>query len=299
MAGGDKNIIQPLHPATTVTNIRNQIPITLTTDGNTYNSWVALFKVQCTVCKVLDHIIPDATAPSDHDEEWKRIDAIVLQWIYSTISTDLLTTILNVDNTAAKAWSALERLFLDSKPTRALHLQQKFYNTKQASFPSATAYCQELKHISDQLSNVDAPVTDQTLVLQLIFGLSPEYDNFATTLQQADKFPSFETARSKLVLEEDSKAKRLADAPAALHATDHTSQTDDATPEQSQTRSTGRGYDSSRGRGRGNKGRGGQGRSRGRGSHPFYNPPGYLSTPHGYSPMSRHGCHNLHITHGQ
>ncbi|KAJ9566516.1 hypothetical protein OSB04_002482 [Centaurea solstitialis] len=103
MVGGDKNIIQPLHPATTVTNIRNQIPITLTTDGNTYNSWVALFKVQCTVCKVLDHIIPDATAPSDHDEEWKRIDAIVLQWIYSTISTDLLTTILNVDNTAAKA----------------------------------------------------------------------------------------------------------------------------------------------------------------------------------------------------
>ncbi|XP_024969757.1 uncharacterized protein LOC112509123 [Cynara cardunculus var. scolymus] len=219
---GDKiqpPIIQPLHPATTVTNIKNQIPITLTTDGNTYNSWVALFKVQCTVCRVLDHILPDATAPSEHDDEWKRIDAIVLQWLYGTIPTDLLTTILKVDNTVAKAWSALERLFLDSKPTRALHLQQKFYNTKQASFTSATAYCQELKHISDQLSNVNAQVTDQTLVLQLISGLSPEYDNFATTLQQADKFPSFETARSKLVLEEDSKAKRLADAPAALHTT--------------------------------------------------------------------------------
>ncbi|KAJ9558402.1 hypothetical protein OSB04_013016 [Centaurea solstitialis] len=93
--------------------------------------------------------------------------------------------------------------------------------------------------------------------------LSCYNDNFATTLQQADTFPSFETARSKLVLEEGSKAKRLADAPTALHSIGSLSQNDAAAPEQSQNNSTDRGNDNSRGRGRGNRGRGRGNRGRG------------------------------------
>ncbi|KAJ9546295.1 hypothetical protein OSB04_018838 [Centaurea solstitialis] len=80
-----------IHPATTVTNIKNHIPLVLGTEEGNYNNWVALFKVQCTVCKVLDHIIPPDAAPSEHDEEWLCLDAIVLQWIYSTITTDLIS----------------------------------------------------------------------------------------------------------------------------------------------------------------------------------------------------------------
>lgn len=48
----------PFHPPTMVTNIRNQISITLGTKTDHYTSRVALFKIQCTTCKVLDHMIP-------------------------------------------------------------------------------------------------------------------------------------------------------------------------------------------------------------------------------------------------
>nr|XP_043638002.1 uncharacterized protein LOC122609005 [Erigeron canadensis] len=116
---------------------------------------MTLFKIQCTACKVLDHIIPpttessttsySTTASSSHDAEWLRIDAIVLQWIYNTITPSLLTTILQPNNTAAQAWTALARIFVDNKPTQAVFLCQKFSNTKLSDFSSVSAYCQELK----------------------------------------------------------------------------------------------------------------------------------------------------------
>jgi hypothetical protein len=56
--------------------------------------------------RVLHHIIPskDKTPPTDTSsaeyEQWTTLDSTVLQWIYSTISTDMLTTILKPNSTA-------------------------------------------------------------------------------------------------------------------------------------------------------------------------------------------------------
>nr|XP_043625616.1 uncharacterized protein LOC122597045 [Erigeron canadensis] len=102
---------------------------TLSTKDDNYNNWVALFKVQCISCKVSNHITPPATTDSSSfsalpTDQWLHLDAIILQWIYSTISTDLLATILDPENTAATAWSALKKLFVDNKSTRAVNLQQ-------------------------------------------------------------------------------------------------------------------------------------------------------------------------------
>jgi hypothetical protein len=111
----------------------------------------------------------------------------------------------------------LKESLLTGKPTRAIYLQNKFSNTKLASFANATAYCQELKHLSDQMANVDAHVSDQTLVLQLIAGLGVEYDNLATILQQMDRLPTFESARSRLIMEEGRKANQSATSRGPSH----------------------------------------------------------------------------------
>lgn len=71
-----------------------------------------------------------------------------------------------------------------------------------------SAYCQELKNLSNQLANVDAPVTNDRLVLQLIAGLNDSYENIATLLQQSTPLPEFYTARSKLILQERRKASQ-------------------------------------------------------------------------------------------
>ena len=56
--------------------------------------------------------------------------------------------------------------------------------------------------LADQLTNVGAPISEQRLVLQLIKGLPPSYNDIATHLEQQDPLPTFHQARSLLLLHE-------------------------------------------------------------------------------------------------
>lgn len=161
---------------------------------------------------MLDHIIPPSSDSIDKNtvdkDLWLRLDAIVLQWIYGTISNDLLHTILEPDATAQMAWDHLKEIFQDNKHSRVVHVEHQFSRTQQSDFASVSAYCQHLKMLSDQLANVGAPVTNQHLVLQLVAGLSDAYDGVATIIQQSDPSPHFYRARNMLTLEESRKAKQ-------------------------------------------------------------------------------------------
>ncbi|XP_076886713.1 uncharacterized protein LOC143536661 [Bidens hawaiensis] len=133
-----------------------------------YTSWSELFKIHYQVFLVYDHLSPritpqsSSTAPPTGDkpplveDNWDQLDAIVLQWIYGTISNDLLQTILKKDTHACDAWLALENLFQDNKTTRATLLKQQFTSTRLDGFKDMSSYCQALKVIADQLANVDA-----------------------------------------------------------------------------------------------------------------------------------------------
>ncbi|GJW76095.1 hypothetical protein Tco_0137777 [Tanacetum coccineum] len=185
---------QKIHPALTISNIKNTFTVELSLENGQYLSWSELFKIHCRAYKVIDHIIPppppatsstpppkDAPPPKVVDPEtWSTLDAIVLQWIYGTISNDLMHTILEPDTTAKKAWSRLKDIFQDNKNSRAVYLEHQFTNNR--------------------------------LVLQLIAGLNESYDNVASFIQQSDPLPPFYEARSRLVLEETHKNKQAANA---------------------------------------------------------------------------------------
>ncbi|KAD7477643.1 hypothetical protein E3N88_00779 [Mikania micrantha] len=253
-----------LHPALTITNIRNAIPFVLEMDSGQYTSWAELFRVHCRACEVSDHIDPAAVRPPPPAavegkpapvDLWPRLDATVLQWIYSTISNDLLHTIIKPNATACQAWIALQNIFQDNQNSRAIYLENKLVTTRLENFPNVSAYCQTLKMLSDQLANVNAPVSNQRLVLQLIHGLTESYESFATMLQQTTPLPDFYEARSRLILEETRKAHLVSNTTAspvdsALHTSTpptHT-QRDRIHPQSSVSRGRGRG---SRARGRG------------------------------------------------
>ncbi|XP_060171506.1 uncharacterized protein LOC132602744 [Lycium barbarum] len=133
-----------------------------------------------------------------------RLDDIVRQWIYGTISNDLLNTIIHQEDTAAEAWNRLVHLFQDNKSARALALDTKFTNTKLVDFSNVKAYCTRLKALADNLANVSHKVSDEQLVLLLLRGLSEEYKTFQTTVQHRTSLPYFDIVRSMLELEEDS-----------------------------------------------------------------------------------------------
>ncbi|XP_076953687.1 uncharacterized protein LOC143627851 [Bidens hawaiensis] len=219
------------HPALTVTNIRNFIPITLELENGQYTSWVERFAIPCTVFEVLGHIIePKATSSStaDKDKEKEtsstisldRLDAIVKQWIYSTISNDQLLTIIKPKATAKEAWDAIAQLFQENQASRAITLKNRLTNTKLETFPNISTYCQELKVITDQLSNVEAPILDADLVLQMVSGLTnTAYDAIGMCISQTIPLPTLFQARTRLTQEEPRRSGHVSNSIAgiALH----------------------------------------------------------------------------------
>lgn len=186
----------------------------------------------------------------------------------------MLITILQHTSSAEQVRNSLAQIFIDSKHSRALYLENKFSNVKLDSFSNMSAYCQELKTLSDQLSNVDAPVSNDRLVLQLIARLGEKYENIATHLQQSTPLPDFYTVRSKLILEETRKAHSVANSTASLHVVADKQTTNQSAvalntqTESSEQQQLHRGGSGSRGqpyRGSSNSNRGGRGHGRGRG----------------------------------
>ncbi|KAJ9557735.1 hypothetical protein OSB04_012349 [Centaurea solstitialis] len=115
------------HPAFGVNKIKNFIPIILNQENGKYASWVKIFRIHASAYNVLDHIDACVPRPPSVDAPtWNRIDAIVKQWIYDTISKDLLkTVIMKPHDTAQEVWTSLKELFQDNKQTTV-----DFYRTE-------------------------------------------------------------------------------------------------------------------------------------------------------------------------
>ncbi|XP_021721479.1 uncharacterized protein LOC110689038 [Chenopodium quinoa] len=226
-----------------------------------YSNWVELFECHANAYNVLDHIDLKTSRPTGlSDDIWKRLDSIVINWIYGTISRDLLETILCKGATAQEIWDKLKAIFQDNKTTRA---------------------CRELKNLKDQLASVDQAVSEQNMVIRLVSGLiGTDLDTVAAIIQQSDPLPSFETARSRLLLEESRRANDNSASASSFVAQSSNSSSASTTtvPPQQQQQPGGRGG----GIGGRDRGRGcerGKGRDRGQPQQQQQPPPQQQGAP--------------------
>lgn len=101
-----------------------------------YGTWAELFKIYARSRKVIHHINKpeggkEKKGPiTDNEKElWSTLDATVLQWIYLTISNDLLATSLGRDATTMEAWNRLRDIFHDNQSSHALTLELEVSST--------------------------------------------------------------------------------------------------------------------------------------------------------------------------
>ncbi|KAJ0435796.1 putative RNA-directed DNA polymerase [Helianthus annuus] len=213
---------QSLHPVYTVTNIQHKVRI-LDDVEVSYPTWVKLFMLHATGYDVVNHIdgspAPDET--SDDYPSWKKIDAIVLQWIYGTLTTDLLVRVLEEKSTAHEAWLRVKNLFLNNKGSRDAALQHELTNLTLSAMPNLDAYCQKIRELADQLTAVDCPINNTQRILYLVRGLPREYDTTASILNQS--LPTWEEACNQLQSEARRIAARdaLSPTPAIAAVVDH------------------------------------------------------------------------------
>ncbi|VFQ75070.1 unnamed protein product [Cuscuta campestris] len=255
---------------TTISNVKLHVPIQLSFSQPHYKKWSRLFLLLVRRFTLHGFLSGSTTPSSADDDEWYQLDALIQGWILSTITDKVSDLVISTTTTAAELWQVIHALFHDNKHARAMQLEHQFRTTIKGSITMAT-YCQTLRNIADWLDDVDAPVSEPQLVLQMLRGLPDDLQAQTLFLQFQQPLPTFLQTRSALMLLERQRQTIMDDADTALIA-GRTASSPYGGGSGGFGRSggtAGSGQNGSSGGSRGqqgrNSGRGGGGRGRGRG----------------------------------
>jgi hypothetical protein len=91
---------------------------------------------------------------------------------------------------ALDAWLALENHFLSNHETHALHIDATFQSSVQGDL-SVNNYCRKMKAFTNSLTDLGVDVTDHVLVLNVLRGLSKNFEHLRAIFTHATPFPSF------------------------------------------------------------------------------------------------------------
>ncbi|VFQ69589.1 unnamed protein product [Cuscuta campestris] len=155
---------------TTISNVKLHISIQLSISAPNYKKWSRLFLLLVRRFNLQGFLTSDTKPSGDNDTEWVQFDALLQGWILSTVTDEVSDLIIASHDTTVGLWKAIHDLFHDNKNARAMQLEHQFCTTVKGT-KSMVDYCQTLKNLADCLDDIDAPVTDNQLVLQLLRGL--------------------------------------------------------------------------------------------------------------------------------
>jgi hypothetical protein len=182
-------VIANLHAqACGVQNIRNMIGVVLDPSSTNYTRWRDQVMLTLERYELAAHVLLDT--PPANDPSWKRMDNVVVSWIFGTISIDLQDIAWERGISARQTWLTLENHFIGNSETRALHLDAMFRNFVQGDL-SMTEYCRKMKAMADSLGDLDCPVSDRNLVLNVLRGLNKKYEHLRAIITRSRPFPSF------------------------------------------------------------------------------------------------------------
>ncbi|CAN6343713.1 unnamed protein product [Urochloa humidicola] len=155
---------------------------------------------------------------------------IPISWLYSTLSADLLSAVLQPSDDAFTAWKAIGSQFLDNVVLRTTQARQKLHALSQGDM-TITEYCGKIKRYADILRDVGSPLTDQEMVITLLGGMSDKFAHCAPTISASRPPMRFVDARSFLQQEEVWIADRAQKAAStALLSLSHSSGTSSNVP---------------------------------------------------------------------
>ncbi|VFQ79059.1 unnamed protein product [Cuscuta campestris] len=184
---------------TTISNVKLHVPIQLSFSQPNYKKWSRLFLLLVRRFNLHRYLDGSVVPTSQDDDEWFQLDALLHGWILSTITDEVSDLVISSTTSAASLWKVIHDLFHDNKHARAMQLEHQFRTTIKGNTPMAT-YCQTLFNIADWLDDVDAPVSQHQLVLQMLRGLPEDLQAQTSLLQFQDPLPTFLQAHSALLL---------------------------------------------------------------------------------------------------
>ncbi|CAI0551146.1 unnamed protein product [Linum tenue] len=200
----DTNTIITLNPA-------SQLPTKLT--GDNFPTWRAqLFTLLrgLDLLKFLDgsHPAPAATAEASVRTLWFRQDQLLLHAIHASISPSVAPYV-SAATSSQEAWTTLERRFASQSRQRVIHLKQKLGRETLGNRPVAV-YLQVMSTTAAELDLINAPVSNEDLILYVLRGLPEAYDHLLAAIRARDTPIRFEDLHDRLVdFETDLASVRL------------------------------------------------------------------------------------------
>jgi hypothetical protein len=129
------------------------------------------------------------------------MDNVVLNWISNFISTDLHQVVRQHGCTACHLWLAIENQFLGNREHHAFHLDTVFHTFVQGDL-SINEYCHKFKDMADDLADLDAPVDDRILILNIIRWLNQRFEHVGFIIRRYSSFLNFLKVQDDLLLKE-------------------------------------------------------------------------------------------------
>nr|GEU99857.1 hypothetical protein [Tanacetum cinerariifolium] len=203
-----------------VTNIKSHVSLVLDLDQLNYDAWCELFTSHCHCFGVHGLLDGMFISTSDNASDWKKLDSLVKVWIYGTISTPLLQTVLKKNVEAKDVWKSLADLFHNNKEARSMELHEQLRYLELGSL-SISEYFKKIKVIFDLLSNIESFVSEKNLIMYAVNGLAEKYEHVASIIRHTKTPLTLLETRSMLLLEES----RLSHKQGRDNARDTTSST--------------------------------------------------------------------------
>ena len=193
----------PQHAPTSLqtVNIKSHVPTILDMVNPNYPEWRCFFDSVVGKFGLHSHLAAAPTAADRADPDWVMIDQCLVNWMYNTISRDVLRIVRVPGATAFTIWAAIVDLFRDHQMHRAVYLEAEYRSLYQGDL-NITDYTAKLKELSDALRDLGHTVSEPSQVLNMLRGLNGKYRHTISAITSKQPPHTFLSARSFLLLEE-------------------------------------------------------------------------------------------------
>ena len=104
---------------------------------------------------------------------WKRKDQLLLSWLMSSISIEILSLVVNSE-TSLELWTSLEQQFGSETSAKKIHLKMMLNDLRKGSMIVIEFFC-KLKTIADELAIAGNPISSLDFLTHMISGLGQPY----------------------------------------------------------------------------------------------------------------------------
>ncbi|XP_062093549.1 uncharacterized protein LOC133799561 [Humulus lupulus] len=144
--------------------------------------------------------ISGSTALNHEFVQWCKKDRLILSWIYSSLSPEIMAQIVG-HTPSHTAWTALQQIYYSSSYARIMQLRLLLQTIKKGSM-TMMDYILKVKNLTDQLAAILEKISYHDPLLYLLAGLSSDYYSFVVSVTSKSKGISFEQASNLLFAHE-------------------------------------------------------------------------------------------------